>query len=187
MKAKKVLFVVFSALLFALMLVILELSKNAPIGAEQRSKAVEQLVAGDLQVIFAVDMFNEGIDIPALDMVMFLRPTESPTVFVQQFGRGLRLYPGKEYLVVLDFIGNYHNAGLVKGLLCGEERAPYGEHDAIAAPANCYVDFDLRLLDLFAQMEKRRQPLRAVIREEYYRIKHLLGKRPSRMELFAAT
>ena len=153
--------------------------------AEERSKAVERLVAGDLQVIFVVDMFNEGIDIPALDMVMFLRPTESPTVFIQQFGRGLRLYPGKEYLTVLDFIGNYHNAGLVKGLLCGEERASYGEHGAIAAPANCYVDFDLRLLDLFAQMEKGRQPLRAAIREEYYRIKQLLGKRPSRRELFA--
>ena len=153
--------------------------------AEERSKAIEQLNAGGLQVIFAVDMFNEGIDIPALDMVMFLRPTESPTVFMQQFGRGLRLYPGKEYLVVLDFIGNYHNAGLVKGLLCREERAAYGEHDAIDTPTNCYVDFDLRLLDLFAQMEKRRQPLRAVIQEEYYRIKHLLSKRPSRMELFA--
>jgi len=152
--------------------------------AEERSRAVERLNAGELQVIFAVDMFNEGVDIPSLDMVMFLRPTESPTVFMQQFGRGLRLYPGKEYLTVLDFIGNYHNAGLVKGLLCHEERASYGEHDAMTIPADCYVDFDLRLLDLFAQMEKGRQPLRAAIREEYYRIKQLLGRRPSRVELF---
>lgn len=58
-----------------------------------------------------MDMFNEGVDIASLDMVMFLRPTESPTVFLQQFGRGLRTSRGKEYVNVLDFIGNYEKAG----------------------------------------------------------------------------
>ena len=151
---------------------------------ENRERAVERLNSGALQVIFAVDMFNEGVDIPALDMVMFLRPTESPTVFMQQFGRGLRLYPGKDYLTVLDFIGNYHTAGIVKGLLCQEGRAAYGEHETVSVPSNCYIDFDLQLLDIFAQMEKGRQPLRIAIKEEYYRIKELLGKRPNRVELF---
>ena len=60
-------------------------------------------------MIFAVDMFNEGVDITSLDMVMFLRPTESPIVFLQQIGRGLRKSKGKDYLNVLDFIGNYEN------------------------------------------------------------------------------
>ena len=69
--------------------------------SEERSKAIEQLKKGDIRVIFVVDMFNEGTDIPELDMVMFLRPTESPTVFLQQLGRGLRLSRGKEYLNVL--------------------------------------------------------------------------------------
>ena len=52
-------------------------------------------------------MFNEGVDVKSLDLVMFLRPTESPVVFMQQLGRGLRIDKGKQYLVVLDFIGNY--------------------------------------------------------------------------------
>ena len=150
----------------------------------ERNTAVERLNAGNLQVIFAVDMFNEGIDIPSLDMVMFLRPTDSPIVFMQQLGRGLRVYPGKEYLTVLDFIGNYHNAGLVKGLLCQADRRGQGEQDTIPQPANCYIDFDLQLLDLFTQMEKGRKSLREAVRAEYYRIKELLGKRPNRVELF---
>ena len=151
---------------------------------EERVRAIERLNAGDLQVIFAVDMFNEGVDIPALDMVMFLRPTESPTVFMQQLGRGLRLFPGKEYLTVLDFIGNYHNAGQVKGLFCQEERGNYGKTVPTPCPDNCYIDFDLRLLDLFERMEKARQPLRAAIKDEFCRIERLLGKRPTRVELF---
>ena len=152
--------------------------------AEERASAIERLNRGELQVIFAVDMFNEGVDIPALDMVMFLRPTESPTVFMQQLGRGLRLFPGKVYLTVLDFIGNYHNAGVVKGLLCQEAREKYGETTTTSFPDNCYVDFDLRLLDLFEQIEKGRHPLRTSIREEFCRIENLLGKRPNRVELF---
>lgn len=56
-------------------------------------------------------MFIEGVDITSVDMVMFLRPTESPIVFLQQLGRGLRRRRGKEYLIVLDFIGNYEKAG----------------------------------------------------------------------------
>lgn len=72
-------------------------------------------------MIFCVDMFNEGVDIVSLDMVMFLRPTESPTVFLQQLGRGLRICPGKQYLTVLDFIGNYEKAGRVTFLLSGSK------------------------------------------------------------------
>ena len=74
--------------------------------AEERSVAVKNLSDGNIRVIFSVDMFNEGVDIASLDMVMFLRPTESPVVFLQQLGRGLRTFRGKRYLTVLDFIGN---------------------------------------------------------------------------------
>ena len=87
--------------------------------SEDRDKAIQQLQNQEIHVIFSVDMFNEGVDIPSLDMVMFLRPTESPTVFLQQLGRGLRTYRGKEYLNVLDFIGNYEKAGRVVMLLGG--------------------------------------------------------------------
>ena len=85
--------------------------------SEARDEAIRKLQNQELRVIFCVDMFNEGVDIASLDMVMFLRPTESPTVFLQQLGRGLRIYPGKKYLTVLDFIGNYEKAGRVTFLL----------------------------------------------------------------------
>jgi len=73
-------------------------------GREERSSAQSRLTKGEVKVIFTVDLYNEGVDIPAVNTVLFLRPTESLTVFLQQLGRGLRLYPGKEELTVLDFI-----------------------------------------------------------------------------------
>ena len=69
----------------------------------------EQLVSGEINILFVVDIFNEGIDIPEIDTVIFLRPTESLTVFLQQLGRGLRLCEGKDCLTVLDFVGNAHD------------------------------------------------------------------------------
>lgn len=73
---------------------------------EDREAAVRRLESGDLQALFTVDLFNEGVDIPTVDTVLFLRPTESATVFLQQLGRGLRLHREKACLTVLDFIGN---------------------------------------------------------------------------------
>jgi len=70
-----------------------------------RRRALKQLAAGELCAIFTVDLFNEGVDIPAVDTVLFLRPTESATLYLQQLGRGLRLHEGKSCLTVLDFIG----------------------------------------------------------------------------------
>lgn len=71
----------------------------------ERSNARDRLVSGKIKFIFVVDLYNEGIDIPEVDTILFLRPTESLTVFLQQLGRGLRLSEGKECLTVLDFIG----------------------------------------------------------------------------------
>ncbi len=79
--------------------------------SENRSSAIKMLEEGKIKVIFSVDMFNEGVDIPEVDAVIFLRPTQSGIVFLQQLGRGLRTLKGKEYLNVLDFIGNYKYAG----------------------------------------------------------------------------
>lgn len=70
-----------------------------------RERAISDLAKGRVAALFAADLFNEGLDIPAVDTVLFLRPTESPTVFLQQLGRGLRLSPGKDVLTVLDFVG----------------------------------------------------------------------------------
>lgn len=99
-------------------------------------------------------MFNEGVDIPSVDMVMFLRPTESPVVFIQQLGRGLRKSKGKEYLNVLDFIGNYQKAGRVRSLLAGDKAFRgnnYNPIDKSVFPDDCIIDFDMRLIDIFAK------------------------------------
>lgn len=127
------------------------------------------------------------MDIPAVDMVMFLCPTESPIVFLQQLGRGLRKSMGKEYLNVLDFIGNYEKAGRVRFLLTGKtfsETKTYNPADRTDFPDDCMIDFDLELIDLFVKMDKRTLRVKDCIRGEYYRVKNLLDKSPSRLELF---
>ena len=75
-----------------------------------RTKAISMLEKGELDAIFTVDLFNEGVDIPLVDTLLFVRPTESLTVFTQQMGRGLRIHPDKEACVIIDLIGNYRNA-----------------------------------------------------------------------------
>lgn len=75
---------------------------------EDRRTAVQRLRSGQLQAIFTVDLFNEGVDVPEVDTVLFLRPTESATVFLQQLGRGLRTTRDKAQLTVLDFVGHVH-------------------------------------------------------------------------------
>lgn len=155
--------------------------------AEERNAAIEKLKSGEIRVIFSVDMFNEGVDIPSVDMVLFLRPTESPVVFLQQLGRGLRRSAGKEYLTVLDFIGNYEKAGNVRRFLTGNAGSAamsYRPSDQEGIPDDCLIDFDMRLIDLFAEMDKRQLRIRDQIQAEYFRVKEKLGRRPSRMDLF---
>lgn len=156
--------------------------------SEDRDIAIEKLKKRDVKVIFSVDMFNEGLDIASLDMVMFLRPTESPVIFLQQLGRGLRTYKGKEYLNVLDFIGNYEKAGRAPFLLAGGSSFGGGKagscHD-MEYPDDCIVDFDIRLIDLFKELDKKALTIKGHIEREYYRIKEMLdGKVPCRMDLF---
>lgn len=154
---------------------------------EDRNVAIKQLKQGKIRVIFSVDMFNEGVDITSVDMVMFLRPTESPIVFLQQLGRGLRKCRGKEFLTVLDFIGNYEKAGRVRFLLSGrsnQSAGAYNPSDTSAFPDDCLVDFDMKLIDLFAEMDRKHLKLKDQIINEYFRVKELLGRRPDRMDLF---
>ena len=156
--------------------------------SEDRDKAIEKLKKQEIKVIFSVDMFNEGVDIATLDMVMFLRPTESPIVFLQQLGRGLRTSKGKEYLNVLDFIGNYEKAGRAPLLLSGGndlgEKSAYNYAD-IEYPDDCIVDFDMKLIDLFKELDKKSLSVKERIKQEFYRVKEILdSKVPSRIELF---
>lgn len=91
---------------------------------ELREKSIEQLeqdeIINSLDYIFTVDIFNEGVDIPKVNQIIMLRPTQSAIVFVQQLGRGLRKCDGKEYLTVIDFIGNYSNNYMVPIALYGD-------------------------------------------------------------------
>lgn len=154
--------------------------------SEDRTIAIEKLRKGEIRVIFSVDMFNEGVDITSIDMVMFLRPTESPIVFLQQLGRGLRKSSGKEYLNVLDFIGNYEKAGRVRFLLLGNDVQRDGGaiEEITDIPDDCQIDFDLKLIDLFEEMDKKSLKLRDRILSEYFKVKEYLGRVPSRMDLF---
>ena len=156
--------------------------------SEDRDKAIQKLKNQEIRVIFSVDMFNEGLDISALDMVMFLRPTESPIVFLQQLGRGLRTCKGKDYLNVLDFIGNYEKAGKAPLLLGGAKsfsNQKIYDYNDMEYPDDCLVDFDMRLIDLFRELDKKSLSVKVRIAQEYYRVKDLLeGRVPTRMELF---
>lgn len=155
---------------------------------EERSIALKKLRDENINVIFSVDMFNEGLDIKSIDMVMFLRPTESPTVFLQQLGRGLRKDKNKKYLNVLDFIGNFKKANLVPYLLTGESKIREYNTTTIPSeedyPEDCFIDFDFRLIDIFDRIKKATQKIEDKIIEEYYRIKEDLGHIPTRVEMF---
>lgn len=87
---------------------------------EYRAHTIKRLEVGEIQYIFVVDIFNEGIDIQCLNQVIMMRQTESSIIFIQQLGRGLRKFPTKEYLVVIDFIGNYQKNYLIPIALMGD-------------------------------------------------------------------
>lgn len=160
--------------------------------AVDREKALMALKTGILEVIFSVDMFNEGVDVKSIDLVMFLRPTESPVVFMQQLGRGLRIDKGKQYLVVLDFIGNYVKADRIQKYLSndylGNANKELKNYDMVSQsiyPDDCQVDFDVKLIDMFEALQKKKITKQKQIENEFNRIcAELGGRHPTRIELF---
>lgn len=120
-------------------------SRVAP--AEQQA-AIEQLKLGTIKIVFTVDLFNEGVDLPTVDTILLLRPTESATIFLQQLGRGLRLADNKPCLTVLDFIGAQNAAfrfDLRYRALTGSTRQGLVrdvEHDFPTLPAGCHIKLD---------------------------------------------
>ncbi len=153
-----------------------------------RGSALAQLEDGRLQVIFSVDLFNEGVDLPAIDTVMMLRPTESKILFLQQLGRGLRKAPDKAKLVVLDFIGN-HNAFLHKAQALGRAGSSYRELAAFARraeegrlelPPECFINYDLRLIEFLKSLDSDG------IAKDYEALRDGLGRRPTLAEFYRA-
>ena len=115
---------------------------------EERKEAKNRLVKGEVRFIFVVDIYNEGVDIPEVNTVLFLRPTESLTVFLQQLGRGLRLSEDKECLTVLDFIGQankkYNFEDKFAALLSNTTRGVTREirDGFISLPKGCYIQLE---------------------------------------------
>jgi superfamily II DNA or RNA helicase/HKD family nuclease len=115
---------------------------------DQRQRALANLAAGVLKVVFSVDLFNEGVDIPSVDTLIFLRPTDSPTVFLQQLGRGLRREVGKSACTVLDFVGQHRKEFQLHrryGALLGGSRkqlATQIEAGFPFLPSGCHMELD---------------------------------------------
>ena len=115
---------------------------------EVRENVSKNLKNGDIKFIFTVDLFNEGIDIPEINTILFLRPTESLTIFLQQLGRGLRLCEGKECLTVLDFIGqsnkNYRFADKYRALIGKTKQSVenYVKNGFVQLPKGCFIKLE---------------------------------------------
>jgi Helicase conserved C-terminal domain len=165
---------------------------------ERRTDLREALRLGTVKVLCVVDVLNEGVDLPFVECLLFLRPTESKRVFYQQFGRGLRRFVGKEACVVIDFIGNFKNAYRVVENLGLE---PY-EHEEVFAgssgsrsikeilnlPSGCSVDFDERVIDVFGNQTLNpafitRYNITRILIHLYNKVERRLGRRPSRRDI----
>tara|TARA_Y100000817_G_scaffold179138_1_gene139939 strand:+ start:37 stop:2958 length:2922 start_codon:yes stop_codon:yes gene_type:complete len=138
-----------------------------------------------LDYIFTVDIFNEGIDIPKINQVVLLRPTQSSIVFIQQLGRGLRLESDKEYLTIIDFIGNYQNSYLVPIALFGDKSYNKDHlrklmvNGSIQIPGSSTINFDeITKNRIFESINTSNLSLRRDLRIDYNYLKKMLGRMP---------
>ena len=128
--------------------------------SDPRHRSVAGLQSGEVEVLFTVDVFNEGVDIPEVETVLMLRPTDSPVVFLQQLGRGLRKTAGKAALRVIDFVGNHHSfLTKPRTLLSLGGRTPQNKEvlEALQSgdfelPPGCSVDFDLEAVEILSRL-----------------------------------
>lgn len=160
-----------------------------------RTEAIERLTRGDVRVLFTVDLFNEGVDIPCVDLVMFLRPTESMTVFLQQLGRGLRRHgEAKQWLTVLDFIGNYRKAHYKLPFLAGiEDDSPESQRRALellrsgnvreSLPPGVEVTLEPVSLDALQESLSQAGSLRTQLAGAFSEVHQVLGRRPTLLEI----
>ena len=160
--------------------------------AQERRESVIARLTNDedgddqLDYIFTVDIFNEGVDIPEINQVIMLRPTQSPVVFIQQLGRGLRKYEGKEYVVILDFIGNYMNNFMIPIALSGDRSynkdamRRYIREGARVIPGSSTIHFDeISKKRIYASIDTARTNDMKLLRESYRTLKYKLGRIPT--------
>ena len=159
-------------------------------GSDSYSESLEQLRAGTLETLCVVDMFNEGLDIPAVDRVVMLRPTESKVIFLQQLGRGLRTSEGKSRLLVIDFVGNHrifaqriiHLMSLRGGTANWNTLKTWLKGSTPDLPDGCLLDVEIDAKDILRQFLP--QGRNAAI-EGYRAIRDDLGRRPTLLEVFS--
>ncbi|OPX45940.1 ATP-dependent RNA helicase SrmB [Ruminiclostridium hungatei] len=161
---------------------------------EQREIAIKQLeednISGEyLDYIFTVDIFNEGVDIPSVNQIIMLRPTQSAIIFVQQLGRGLRKNRNKEYLVVIDFIGNYSNNYLIPIALFGDNSYNKDTLRKLINSGNSFipgsstVNFDyITKQRIFEAINTATLNSKKDLFKEYNLLKYKLGKMPLMMD-----
>jgi hypothetical protein len=162
-----------------------------------RATSLERLRDGELDVIFAVDMFNEGVDVPSIDTVLMLRPTESTIIWLQQLGRGLRVSDEKERLIIIDYIGN-HRAFLMKlqgiAVILGREAENKGlqrelleaiRDKRITLPAGCEITYETTAINILERLLRPTRIEEAMV--SFYRdFEERHGIRPTAVETFHA-
>lgn len=168
---------------------------NGSASEQERQNAFERLAMNEeaattnntpLDYIFSVEILNEGVDIVEVNQVIMLRPTQSPIVFIQQLGRGLRKANGKEYVVILDFIGNYNNNFMIPIALSGDRTynkdniRRYIMEGGRMIPGASTVHFDeISRKRIFASVDNANFSDIKLIRENYTNLKNKLGRIPA--------
>lgn len=157
---------------------------------ENREQVIKDFRDNKYTVAFTVDLFNEGIDFPDLRVLLFLRPTESKTIFMQQLGRGLRLCGGKGNAVVIDFIGNYKKANNIRKYLSGGKSSvkkdPQGRTEKVVFEYSpkCKVIFDAEVEKILDNQDKAEQ---GITKEDliaaYWDLSEKLSRKPSQEDI----
>ena len=156
---------------------------------EKRRLAMDKLETDNpndyLDYIFTVDIFNEGIDIPKVNQIVMLRPTQSAIIFVQQLGRGLRKHNSKDYVVIIDFIGNYEKNFLIPIALSGnlsynkDNLRRFVSEGSLIIPGESTVSFDqISKKRIFESIDKANFSDVKIIKEAYFKLKQKLGRIP---------
>lgn len=164
----------------------------------KRNRLLQDLANGEIKVLCAVDVLNEGADIPFVECLLFLRPTESRRIFYQQLGRGLRVFAGKSHCIVIDFIGNFKNAYKIVeyhtlGALEEEETLPdfrsvRSMKEVLNLPLKCKVEFDERIIDVFSSQaldpkNATRHSIGRILLYQFERLEHTLNRIPTKRDL----
>lgn len=152
----------------------------------KRQNAIDKLENDNLDYIFTVDIFNEGIDIPKINQIIMLRPTQSAIIFVQQLGRGLRKNASKDYVVVIDFIGNYEKNFLIPIALSGnytydkDSLRRFISEGSLLLPGASTIDFDLiSKKKIYEAIDQAKFNDLKIIKDSYQQLKDKLGRIPN--------